>query len=152
MSRVAQLYQELILDHSKHPRGNRFPKQANREAEGRNPLCGDHVTVKLRLDGDVVTDVGFEGDGCAISVAAASTMTEVVKGKTRRQVDALFRAYHDLITGKSDEAARRALGKLGAFAGVSNYPMRVKCASLPWHALKAALDGTGTATTEQHTG
>ena len=147
MSDLRDLYQETILDHGKRPRNNRFPAGANREAVGHNPLCGDRLTLKVELDGDVVRDIGFEGSGCAISTAAASTMTEAVKGKTRAEVDSIFHAFHDLVTGR---AVTRSddLGKLVAFAGVSEFPMRVKCATLAWHTLESALTGTGKATTE----
>jgi nitrogen fixation NifU-like protein len=135
-----ELYQELILDHGRRPRNYSVPEGANRSAEGKNPLCGDHVIVKLRYEDGVVKDVGFQGSGCAISTAAASTMTEIVKGKTRPEVDAIFHRFHDLVTGKSEEADEEAMGKLAAFAGLSEFPMRVKCATLAWHTLEAALD------------
>lgn len=147
-----ELYQELILDHGRHPRNFRVPEGANRSAEGKNPLCGDHVVVRAKVENGVITDIGFQGSGCAISTAAASTMTEMVKGMTRDEVDALFHCFHDLVTGKSVDGAE-ALGKLAAFAGLSEFPMRVKCATLAWHTLEAALDnqsqaGTETVTTE----
>lgn len=135
-----ELYQELILDHGRHPRNFRFPEGANRSAEGKNPLCGDHVIVRAKVENGVITDIGFQGSGCAISTAAASTMTEVVKGKARADVDALFHEFHDLVTGKGTSDAE-ALGKLAAFSGLSEFPMRVKCATLAWHTLTAALDG-----------
>jgi nitrogen fixation NifU-like protein len=134
-----ELYQELILDHGRNPRNFRVPEHANHGAEGKNPLCGDHVVVRLEYADGVVKDVGFQGSGCAISTAAASTMTELVKGKTRAEVDALFRRFHDLVTGKS-EGDPEELGKLAAFGGLSEFPMRVKCATLAWHTLEAALD------------
>jgi nitrogen fixation NifU-like protein len=144
---VRELYQELILDHGRRPRNFRFPEGARHAAEGKNPLCGDHVVVKAVYENGVVEDVGFQGSGCAICTAAASTMTEAVKGKKREEVDALFHAFHDVVTGKAlpdpDE-----LGKLAAFAGLSEFPMRVKCATLAWHTLEAALDDKGGATTE----
>jgi nitrogen fixation protein NifU and related proteins len=115
--------------------------QADRKAEGYNPLCGDRETVFLDLDGDIVRDVSFQGTGCAISTASASMMTESVKGKTRAQADALFERFHDLITGKPGAASTEELGKLAVFSGVREYPVRVKCATLPWHTLKAALSG-----------
>jgi nitrogen fixation NifU-like protein len=121
---------------------------ASHSAEGKNPLCGDHVIVRLRYEDGVVKDVAFQGSGCAISTAAASTMSEAVKGKTRVEVDTLFREFHDVVTGKK-VADVEAMGKLAAFAGVSAFPMRVKCATLAWHTLEAALDGgTGAVTTE----
>ncbi len=134
-----ELYQELILDHGRHPRNFRTPEGANRSAEGKNPLCGDHIVVRAKVENGVITDIGFQGSGCAISTAAASTMTEMVKGMKREEVDALFRSFHDLVTGKSLDDAD-ALGKLAAFAGLSEFPMRVKCATLAWHTLEAALD------------
>ena len=135
-----ELYQELILDHGRHPRNFRFPEGANRSAEGKNPLCGDHVVVKAKVENGIITEIGFQGSGCAISTAAASTMTEVVKGMAREQVDTLFHEFRELVTGKSI-AEPEALGKLAAFSGLSEFPMRVKCATLAWHTLEAALDG-----------
>jgi nitrogen fixation NifU-like protein len=140
---LRDLYQEVILDHSKRPRNFHAMPQADRQAEGYNPLCGDRETVYLDLEGDVVKDVSFQGAGCAISTASASMMTESVKGKTRAEADALFARFHDLITGKS-EAGSAELGKLTVFSGVREYPVRVKCATLPWHTLKAALAGEKT--------
>ena len=137
-----ELYQELILDHGRHPRNFRFPEGANRCAEGKNPLCGDHVMVRARVEDGVIADVGFQGSGCAISTAAASTMTEAVKGKARAEVNVLFREFHDLVTGKS-KGDPEDLGKLAAFSGLSEFPMRVKCATLAWHTLAAALDDEG---------
>jgi nitrogen fixation NifU-like protein len=146
-----ELYQELILDHGRRPRNFHVPPGANRSAEGKNPLCGDHVVVKLRYEDGVVKDVGFQGSGCAISTAAASTMTEIVKGKTRQEVDAVFHKFHELVTGKLTDMADvedESLGKLAAFAGLSEFPMRVKCATLSWHTLEAALDGQDIVSTE----
>lgn len=137
-----ELYQELILDHGRHPRNFRFPEGSNRSAEGKNPLCGDHIMVRAKVENGVITEIGFQGSGCAISTAAASTMTEVVKGKARKEVDALFHDFHDLVTGKSAGDAD-ALGKLAAFSGLSEFPMRVKCATLAWHTLEAALGADG---------
>jgi nitrogen fixation NifU-like protein len=135
-----ELYQEIILDHGRRPRNFRPLPDASHTAEGKNPLCGDHVIVRLRYRDGVVEDIAFEGSGCAISTAAASTMSEVVKGKSRAEVDALFHEFHELVTGKS-VANLEELGKLAAFAGVSEFPMRVKCATLAWHTLQSALDG-----------
>ena len=142
-----ELYQELILDHGRSPRNFRVPEGTNLTAEGKNPLCGDHVAVKAVYEGGVVKDIGFQGSGCAISTAAASTMTEVVKGMTREQIEALFHEFHEVVTGKK-EPDLDALGKLAAFAGVSEFPMRVKCATLAWHTLEAALHGKAQTTTE----
>ncbi|HTR01955.1 MAG TPA: SUF system NifU family Fe-S cluster assembly protein [Thermoanaerobaculia bacterium] len=142
-SELRDLYQEVILDHSKRPRNFHPMSRADRQAEGYNPLCGDRETVFLDLDGDVLKDVSFQGAGCAISTASASMMTESVKGKTRAEADALFERFHALITGQPS-AAGPDLGKLAVFSGVREYPVRVKCATLPWHTLKAALDGEKT--------
>ncbi len=140
MSDLRDLYQEVILDHSKKPRNFHAIADADRQAEGYNPLCGDRETVFVKLDGDRVADVAFQGAGCAISTASASMMTESVKGKTRAEAEALFERFHRLITGKNGEAASGPeLGKLEVFSGVREYPVRVKCATLPWHTLKAAL-------------
>jgi nitrogen fixation NifU-like protein len=140
---LRELYQEQILDHSKRPRNKREIGGA-KSAEGYNPLCGDRATVYVALDGDVVKDVAFVGQGCSISTASASMMTEALKGKTRAEVDALFERFHALVTAAPDSAAQNAapeLGKLAVFAGVCEFPARVKCASLAWHTLKAALGG-----------
>jgi nitrogen fixation protein NifU and related proteins len=147
MNELRELYQEMILDHGKHPRNFRFPAGANREAEGYNPLCGDRLILKLVVEGDRVVDAGFQGAGCAISTAAASTMTEVVKGKTRDEVLALMSDFHDLVTGKKSPDPE-AFGKLAVFSGVVDFPMRVKCATLAWHTLRAALDGEVSISTE----
>ena len=143
-SPLRELYQEVILDHSKKPRNFGPLPDATRQADGYNPLCGDRATVFVRLDGDVVADVKFQGAGCSISTASASMMTESVKGKSRAEAEALFERFHDLVTRNSKDAEREAdpaLGKLAVFSGVWEFPVRVKCASLPWHTLKAALDG-----------
>jgi nitrogen fixation NifU-like protein len=142
MSDLRDLYQEVILDHSRQPRNFRRPAGANREARGDNPLCGDKVTVYLTFEDGKVKDVGFEGRGCAISMASASLMTEIVKGKTEAEARAIFERFHDEMTGKSlcHGAAAGALDKLTVLSGVREYPMRVKCATLSWHTLVAALD------------
>jgi nitrogen fixation protein NifU and related proteins len=140
---LRELYQEVILDHSRKPRNFGEPKGANRRAQGTNPLCGDRATVFLSLDGDVVTDAGFIGSGCSISTASASMMTESIKGKTKAEVEALFDSFRELITkdpgGRSGNSVE--LGKLAVFSGVGEVPARVKCATLAWHALHAALKG-----------
>ena len=144
MSDLRELYQEVILDHSKRPRNFHEMPEPDRKAEGYNPLCGDRETVYLDLEGEVLNDVSFQGTGCAISTASASMMTESVKGRTRAEAEALFARFHDLITGSNgDKADGPDLGKLAVFSGVREYPVRVKCATLPWHTLKAALDGAG---------
>lgn len=141
MTSTQELYQELILDHYRRPRNHHSLEHADRRAEGANPLCGDHVTVFVTLDGDVVKEVTFEGGGCAISTASASLMTEVLKGKTLREAKELFARFHRLLTGTPRETvAGPGLGKLEVFSGVCQYPARVKCATLAWHTLKAALD------------
>jgi nitrogen fixation NifU-like protein len=154
-SDLRELYQEVILDHSKRPRNFRAMPEADRKAEGYNPLCGDRETVYLELDGEKITDVSFQGAGCAISTASASMMTESLRGKTRAEAQALFDRFHALITGAAREAGPE-LGKLAVFSGVREYPVRVKCATLPWHTLKAALASDGaTISTESegpHTG
>ena len=139
-SDLRELYQSVILDHNKRPRNQGSPPDANRHAIGRNPLCGDRLSVHVTLADGVVRDVGFEGQGCAISKASASMMTGAVKGKPRDEADQLFHAFHDLVTG-APGASGEALGKLAAFGGVSQFPARVKCASLAWHTLQAALAG-----------
>lgn len=136
---LRELYQEVILDHNRNPRNFRKIEEGLR-AEGYNPLCGDKVSVFLSLEGDVVKDVAFEGAGCAISTAAASVMTEVLRGKTRAEVGRIFDAYHAMLTGKASPDPA-ALGKLAVFARVCDFPMRVKCATLAWHTMRAALTG-----------
>lgn len=135
------LYQEVILDHSRSPRNFRALAEANRTAQGHNPLCGDQVSVFLRLEGEVVRDISFLGSGCAISKASASIMTAALKGKTVAEIKQLFEHMHLLVTtGKADD---EKLGKLAVFAGVHKFPARVKCAILPWHAVIAAAEGKG---------
>jgi len=143
MADLRDLYQEVILDHSKGPRNFGELAGANRRAEGYNPLCGDRETVFVRLEDDVLKEVGFRGAGCAISTASASMMTESLKGKTRAEAEALFERFHDLLTGQDGEKKPGSpeLGKLTVFSGVREFPVRVKCATLPWHTLKAALAG-----------
>ena len=139
---LRELYQEVILDHGKHPRNHCFPEPSNREGKGYNPLCGDKVTVRMQVDGDTITDIGFRGEGCAISQASCSTMTEAVKGKTIGDARALFDQFHALVTGEGD-ADFDELDKLSVFAGVGEFPMRVKCATLAWHTLKQAIANDG---------
>ena len=140
MSDLRELYQEVILDHNKRPRNFRVIDNATRTARGHNPLCGDRLTLYVTLDGDRIADASFEGSGCAISKASASLMTEAVKGKTLNEADALFERFHALVTAPSDApASAEGLGKLAVFAGVREYPARVKCASLAWHTLKSAV-------------
>ncbi len=140
MDELRDLYREVILDHGTHPRNAAFPALANRSGEGTNPLCGDEVTVKVQVEGDRIADIGCQSHACAICTAAASTMTEAVKGKSVSDSLSLFRSYHALVTGAGENSGDAPdLGKLSAFAGVASFPMRVKCATLPWHALEAAL-------------
>jgi nitrogen fixation NifU-like protein len=138
MSDLNELYQEVIIDHNKRPRNFRVLDGANRRAEGFNPLCGDRLTLFLHVEGDVIRDLTFQGSGCAISKASASLMTDAVKGKTVGQVEALFERFHRMVTAAPD-APVEDLGKLSVFAGVREFPVRVKCASLAWHTLKAAV-------------
>lgn len=140
MATLDNLYQDLILDHNRAPRNYRPMADANRRAEGNNPLCGDRLTVWLKMEGDIIQDAAFQGSGCAISRASASLMTMAVKGKTRNEAESLFERFHSLVTGSLGSGETESLGKLAAFAGVSQFPVRVKCASLSWHALRAALD------------
>ncbi|MGH9944150.1 MAG: Fe-S cluster assembly sulfur transfer protein SufU [Pyrinomonadaceae bacterium] len=149
MSELSELYQQVILDHNKKPRNFHRLEAANRVSEGYNPLCGDQLTVFLQLEDEVVRDVSFEGSGCAISKAAASMMTQSVKGKSRADVERLFNEFHRMVTGELDEEAEpNGLGRLKIFAGVREFPARVKCASLSWHTLHAALAGETVTTTE----
>jgi nitrogen fixation NifU-like protein len=138
MNDIADLYQELIIDHSSRPRNFRPIGDGAHSAEGYNPLCGDKVTVYVQMDGDVIADASFQGEGCAISKASASLMTESIKGKTRAEVEKLFSEFHGLATGAGGPDPER-LGKLGAFSGLREFPARVKCGTLAWHTLRAAL-------------
>jgi nitrogen fixation NifU-like protein len=141
MPELRDLYQDIILEHSKRPRNYRTLEAANRKAEGFNPLCGDHFTVYLDVaENGQIRDVSFQGSGCAISKASASMMTQAIKGKRTEEAEELFQKFHHVVTGKNGTESED-LGKLAAFAGVSEYPVRVKCATLAWHALRAALQG-----------
>lgn len=142
MSEMRELYQEMILDHHRHPRNFGKLAGANRHAEGYNPLCGDHVTVYALVEGDVIRDLSFEGTGCAICMASCSLMTDALKGRTIAEAEALFGRFHDLVTDDNATADEEVLGKLAVFEGVREFPVRVKCATLPWHALRAALQKT----------
>ncbi len=141
MSALRELYQEVILDHNRSPRNFRAMPNATKKVEGFNPLCGDHYTLYLRLKDDVIEDISFEGAGCAISKASASLMSSAVKGKTKQDAAVLFGTFHRLVTGDlNPEHEGDSLGKLAAFSGVSEFPARVKCATLAWHTLRAALE------------
>jgi nitrogen fixation NifU-like protein len=149
MSELSELYQQVILDHNKKPRNFHKLEAANHHAEGYNPLCGDHLTVYLNLEDDQVQDVSFEGSGCAISKAAASMMTQAVKVKNKEEAEELFGEFHRMVTGELDEEEEENhLGNLKIFAGVREFPVRVKCATLPWHTLHAALNNNETVSTE----
>ena len=138
---LRELYQDVIIEHSKRPRNFHPMDDAARKADGYNPLCGDTVTVFVDVDGERVKDVSFQGHGCAISTASASVMTETLKGKTRDEAEQLFHCFHDMVTGQAPDADPDRLGKLAVFAGVSVFPARVKCATLCWHTARAALEG-----------
>lgn len=149
MSELNDLYQEVILDHNKNPRNFREIPAADRTADGNNPLCGDALRVYVELEDERVKDVAFKGSGCAISKASASMMTQVVKGKTRDEAEILFDEFHRMVLGELDEETEENhLGKLKIFAGVREFPARVKCASLSWHTLHAALTGEEEVSTE----
>ncbi|MBS1792333.1 MAG: SUF system NifU family Fe-S cluster assembly protein [Acidobacteria bacterium] len=149
MSELNDLYQEVILEHNKNPRNFREIENATRHADGNNPLCGDALRVYVELEGDQVRDVAFKGSGCAISKASASMMTQAVKGKSKAEAEILFDEFHKMVTGQLDaETDENHLGKLKIFAGVLEFPARVKCASLSWHTLHAALTGEESASTE----
>jgi nitrogen fixation NifU-like protein len=142
MSDLRELYQQVILDHNKNPRNFHELPDATNRVEGYNPLCGDHYTIYLRLENDRIADVGFTGNGCAISKASASVMSSTLKGKSTAEADTYFDLFHKVVTGSS-EVSEEDLGRLAAFKGVSEFPARVKCASLAWHTLRSALHGEG---------
>lgn len=155
LDELRELYQEVILDHGKHPRNLRHPADANREARGNNPMCGDRITVYLTIDPDGrIADAAFQGKGCAISQASASMMTELVRGKTQAEAEALFRSFHRMCTEDDFDpeavpsADADAMERLQVLSGVREFPMRVKCATLAWHTMNAAMKGKGKATTE----
>src|SRR2546425_10301021 len=143
MSELSELYQQVILDHNKKPRNFRKLETANRSAEGYNPLCGDQLNIYLQVEDDQLKDVSFEGSGCAISKASASMMTAAVKGKTKQEAELLFDEFHKMVKGQlNPHSDPNHLGRLTIFAGVCEFPARVKCASLSWHTVRAALEGT----------
>lgn len=139
MQELRELYQETILEHSRKPRNYGELPSANHKAEGFNPLCGDHYTVYLNVKDGAIAEITFHGAGCAISKASASMMTQSLKGKSEQEAEALFEQFHNLVTGSGGQPEK--LGKLAVFAGVSEFPLRVKCATLAWHAMRAALHG-----------
>jgi nitrogen fixation NifU-like protein len=143
MGSLSELYQNVILEHNRSPRNYRAMADTDRHAHGSNPLCGDQVTVWLRMDGDVIREASFQGSGCAISRASASLMTGAVAGKTRTEAEALFGRFQRLVSGTLDPTEVETLGKLAVFSGVSAFPIRVKCASLAWHAMREALNSGG---------
>ena len=140
MSDLRELYQQVILDHNRNPRNFKEIPNATRKVDGYNPLCGDHYTVFLQLEGETIRDIGFTGNGCAISKASASVMSSTVKGKQRAEAEALFETFHKLVTGENAGLSEAELGRLAAFSGVSEFPARVKCATLAWHTLRTALE------------
>ena len=149
MSELSELYQQVILDHNKKPRNFRKLENPDRSADGYNPLCGDQLTIYVNLADDAVREIAFEGSGCAISKAAASMMTQAVKGKSKEQIEELFKEFHSMVTGELDEETdENHLGNLKIFAGVREFPVRVKCATLPWHTMHAALHNQDHASTE----
>ena len=141
MSDLRELYQQVILDHNKNPRNFHEMADATSRVDGYNPLCGDHYTVFLKVDGDRIAEVSFTGSGCAISKASASVMSSTVKGKSRDEAESLFDTFHRLVTGDASGLSAADLGRLAAFSGVSEFPARVKCATLAWHTLRSALEG-----------
>jgi len=143
MSDLSELYQETILDHNKKPRNFRPMPEADLHAEGFNPLCGDQIQIFVKAKGDMVEDVSFQGSGCAISKASGSLMTDSIKGKTRGEIEAIFGKFHEMVTGEPHAEPPEGLGKLAVFSGVCEFPSRVKCATLAWHTLKAALERKG---------
>lgn len=143
MSDLNELYQQVILDHNKKPRNFKVLETANRAQEGYNPLCGDQLKLYLELDGEMVKDIAFQGQGCAISKASASMMTAAIKGKSKDEAETMFEEFHKMVKGELDpETEENHLGRLKIFAGVREFPARVKCASLSWHTLRAALEGS----------
>ncbi len=147
---LRDLYQQIILDHNKSPRNFHKLDHATKQVEGYNPLCGDHYTIYLQVEGDVIRDISFEGSGCAISKASASLMSSMLKGKTLAEADELFKKFHDIVTGQVDaEEHLLELGKLAAFSGVCDYPARVKCATLAWHTMHEGIAGDGGSVTTE---
>ena len=142
MSDLRELYQQVILDHNKNPRNFHEMADATATADGYNPLCGDHYTIFLKVDGETIDEISFTGSGCAISKASASVMSSTLKGKSREEAGRLFETFHKLVTGDPSSLSAAELGRLAAFSGVSEFPARVKCATLAWHTLKSGLEGS----------
>jgi nitrogen fixation protein NifU and related proteins len=149
MSDLRELYQQVILDHNKNPRNYREMTDATSKIDGYNPLCGDHYTIFLKMNGGTIDEVSFTGSGCAISKASASVMSSTVKGKSKDEAESLFDVFHRLVTGDASGLSAADLGRLAAFSGVSEFPARVKCATLAWHTLKSALEGKQEAITTE---
>jgi len=149
MSDLRELYQQVILDHNKNPRNYREMTDATSKIEGYNPLCGDHYTIFLKMNGGTIDEVSFTGSGCAISKASASVMSSTMKGKSKDEAESLFDVFHRLVTGDASGLSAADLGRLAAFSGVSEFPARVKCATLAWHTLKSALEGKQEAITTE---
>ena len=149
MADLREMYQEVILEHAKAPRNYRAIESPSHRAEGYNPLCGDRCTVYLKMNGDTIDDIAFQGSGCAISRASASMMTQSVKGKTAQEAEKLFRDFRSVVTGEREPADSANFGKLAVFRGVSEFPARVKCATLAWHTLEAALHNQGNSVTTE---
>jgi nitrogen fixation protein NifU and related proteins len=143
LDHIRDLYQEVVFDHNRNPRNFRVMDDPSRTIDGFNPLCGDRITLFVKLDGSIITDVSFQGSGCAISTASASLMTEIVRGKTEDEAHQLFELFHRITTGQDEVTNFEELGKLAVLAGVRAYPARVKCATLAWHSLEAALNNEG---------
>lgn len=141
MSDLRELYQQVILDHNKNPRNFHELPHPTRTVDGYNPLCGDHYQIQVEIDDGTIKDIGFTGNGCAISKASASVMSSTLKGKTTEEAHRLFDVFHKLVTGEPGSLSTAELGRLAAFSGVSEFPARVKCASLPWHTLNSAIEG-----------
>jgi nitrogen fixation NifU-like protein len=141
MSDLRELYQQVILDHNKNPRNFREMPDATNRVDGYNPLCGDHYTIYLKLEDGTIREVSFTGSGCAISKASASVMSATLKGKSKEEAERLFETFHGLVTGDASSLSAAELGRLAAFSGVSEFPARVKCATLAWHTLRSALEG-----------
>ena len=150
MSDSRALYEQVILDHNKHPHNFRHLPEADHKIEGFNPMCGDHFTIYLNMDGDVISELCFDGAGCAISKSSASVMTTVLKGKTMKEARAIFESFHTMVTAPPDVPVdEKGLGKLRVFSGIREYPVRIKCATLAWHAMLTALEGKDEAVTTE---